>query len=84
MASGNHVSMVRYLYKSILRLHKGMPVEFRALGDQYTREEFKRHKNCEKAEADKFMLEWTVSQARQGSGSMLGVNCWPQANKKNP
>ena len=65
MASGNHVSMVRYLYKSILRLHKGMPVEFRALGDQYTREEFKRHKNCEKAEADKFMLEWTVSHVRK-------------------
>jgi hypothetical protein len=48
-----HPSRVRILYKSILKLHRGLPPEIQELGNQYTRDEFKRHKNLtlEKDEA---------------------------------
>lgn len=29
-----HVQRVRLLFKTILRLHRGLPVEMKALGDQ--------------------------------------------------
>lgn len=29
-----HVQRVRLLYKTILRLHRGLPIEMKALGDQ--------------------------------------------------
>lgn len=50
---------VRILYKAILRLHRGLPAELRELGDNYTKDEFKRHKKCNEAEATLFMTEWT-------------------------
>ena len=57
MLGPNHVSKVRVLYKSILRLHRGLPIELKALGDQYVKDEFKRHKNCEEIFVPEFMKE---------------------------
>ncbi|XP_063698980.1 succinate dehydrogenase assembly factor 3, mitochondrial [Culicoides brevitarsis] len=53
-----HVQKVRLLYKTILRLHRGLPPELQVLGNEYTREEFKRHKNCSPMEAQTFMSTW--------------------------
>lgn len=55
-----HVSRVRILYKAILRLHKGMPPELQALGDQYVKDEFKRHRDAELQFVPMFMNSWTV------------------------
>lgn len=49
------------LYKQILRVHRGLPSELQALGTPYVRDEFKRHKNVEPKEADKFIRTWAVS-----------------------
>jgi len=59
MSELNHVRKVRLLYKTILRLHRGLPKELQELGQQYVRDEFRRHKNCNPKEAQTFMLEWT-------------------------
>ncbi|XP_020799706.1 succinate dehydrogenase assembly factor 3, mitochondrial [Drosophila serrata] len=53
-----HPQRVRLLYKTILRLHRGMPAELRALGDNYVRDEFRRHIKCNPMEAQFFMTEW--------------------------
>lgn len=45
----------------ILRLHRSLPLEMRAIGDQYVKDEFRRHKQVNPAEAYVFMQEWTVS-----------------------
>jgi len=55
----NHKLLVRTLYKRIFRLHRGLPSDFRLLGDSYCRDEFKRHRGCTKSEADVFLSEWT-------------------------
>jgi hypothetical protein len=55
----SHVSRVRVLYKTILRLHRGLPTELQALGDQYVKDEFKRHRNAESTFVPMFMHEWT-------------------------
>lgn len=55
----NHKLLVCTLYKRIFRLHRGLPADFRLLGDGYCRDEFKRHKACSKTEADVFLGEWT-------------------------
>lgn len=55
-----HLKSVRVLYKTILRLHRGLPEELQSLGHQYVRDEFKRHKTCNPAEAAVFMQEWRV------------------------
>ena len=60
-AVGEHASRVRALYKGILKLHRGLPLQMQALGDQYVKEEFRRHKEAQKPEVDIFMVEWTVS-----------------------
>ncbi|CAG5130773.1 unnamed protein product [Candidula unifasciata] len=69
MASNiSHVSRVRALFKAILKLHRGLPLEMRSLGDNYVREEFRAHKSAQPQEADIFMQEWTkyyVTLARQ-------------------
>lgn len=57
----NHAQKVRVLYKTILRLHRGMPDALRELGNNYVKDEFKRHKNCSPTESQKFMNEWAVS-----------------------
>ncbi|EFN89998.1 succinate dehydrogenase assembly factor 3, mitochondrial [Harpegnathos saltator] len=68
MASRAHVQRVRILYKTILRLHRGLPAEIQSLGDNYVRDEFRRHKKCIESEAIIFLHEWTdyaVSLAEQ-------------------
>ncbi|CAG2062673.1 unnamed protein product [Timema podura] len=62
----SHVQRVRLLYKTVLRLHRGLPDELKQLGNIYVREEFKRHKSCNIAEAAAFMNEWTVSWIPSG------------------
>ncbi|XP_003704317.2 succinate dehydrogenase assembly factor 3 [Megachile rotundata] len=59
MTTFSHVQRVRILYKTILRLHRGLPAEVQPLGNSYVRDEFKRHKNCDEATASTFLNEWT-------------------------
>lgn len=55
-----HIQKVKRLYKTILKLHRGLPTELQVLGTSYARDEFKRHKKCNEAEAKIFINEWTV------------------------
>ncbi len=57
----SHPERVRFLYKVILRTHRALPPQLRAIGDSYVREEFKKHKKCEPQYVGPFMMEWTVS-----------------------
>lgn len=56
-----HLQRVRRLYKTIMKLHRGLPKDLQLLGNNYTRDEFKRHKKCNPKEAQIFMNEWSVS-----------------------
>ncbi|XP_019642138.1 PREDICTED: succinate dehydrogenase assembly factor 3, mitochondrial-like [Branchiostoma belcheri] len=58
MSSVRHVREVRTLYRQILRLHRRLPAHFRAIGDQYAKDEFHRHKKAGEAEVQTFMTEW--------------------------
>ncbi|XP_023665493.2 succinate dehydrogenase assembly factor 3, mitochondrial [Paramormyrops kingsleyae] len=58
MAGPSHVLKVRSLYKRILLLHRFMPLDLRALGDQYVKDEFRRHKAARPQEVTSFMREW--------------------------
>ncbi|KAJ8737887.1 hypothetical protein PYW08_000482 [Mythimna loreyi] len=59
MSTLGHVSRVRRLYKLIFRVHRALPPELRIMGDNYARDEFKRHKKCNPEEAKIFLNEWT-------------------------
>lgn len=61
-AAPAHVPRVRALYKRILVLHRFMPVHLRALGDQYVKEEFRRHKSATPQQVQHFMKEWEVKR----------------------
>ncbi|CAH0745917.1 unnamed protein product [Diatraea saccharalis] len=68
MFGPEHVSRVRQLYKLIFRVHRALPTELRIMGDNYARDEFKRHKNCNLEESRIFLNEWTdyaISLAKQ-------------------
>lgn len=56
-----HIQRVRRLYKTILKLHRGLPEDLKIIGNSYVKDEFKRHKKCNPAETTVFMEEWTVS-----------------------
>jgi hypothetical protein len=80
MSAAAHVSKVRLLYKTILRLHRGLPPGLKGLGDEYVRDEFRRHKNAEHQFVPIFMEEWrnyAVTLAgqlgRKASYKVLGV-----------
>ncbi|XP_017076518.1 succinate dehydrogenase assembly factor 3, mitochondrial [Drosophila eugracilis] len=83
----SHPQRVRLLYKTILRLHRGLPAELRALGDNYVRDEFRRHLKCNPMEAQLFMTEWaryasTITQQlgiRGKPKGELGEQIDPQA-----
>lgn len=60
MSELSHIRKVRLLYKTILRLHRGLPKELQELGQKYVQDEFRRHKNCNPKETQTFMFEWTV------------------------
>lgn len=56
-----HVSRVRALYRRILLLHRVLPPDLKALGDQYVKDEFRKHKTVGSAEAQRFLQEWEAS-----------------------
>ncbi|XP_047461962.1 succinate dehydrogenase assembly factor 3, mitochondrial [Mugil cephalus] len=58
MAASAHLSKVRRLYKRILVLHRFLPIDLRALGDQYVKGEFRRHISATPDEVKRFMTEW--------------------------
>ncbi|XP_073318932.1 succinate dehydrogenase assembly factor 3, mitochondrial [Pagrus major] len=58
MAASAHVSRVRSMYKRILVLHRFLPIDLKALGDQYVKDEFRRHKTASPEEVKSFMTEW--------------------------
>ncbi|NP_001297844.1 succinate dehydrogenase assembly factor 3, mitochondrial [Esox lucius] len=58
MANATHVSRVCSLYKRILLLHRFLPIDLRALGDQYVKDEFRRNKSAAPEEVTVFMREW--------------------------
>lgn len=70
-----HRINVKKLYKSILRLHRGLPQEMRLLGDVYVKDEFRRNKAASTPDQiQRFMLEWTdytVSLSQQLSSNAL-------------
>ncbi|XP_031560541.1 succinate dehydrogenase assembly factor 3, mitochondrial-like [Actinia tenebrosa] len=81
--STSHVYAVKTLYCRILSLHRGLPLELRALGDQYIRDEFRRHKNVTMEQGADFLQEWKMyadmlqQQQKQGLrnlGNDLSVN----------
>ena len=61
MCFARHTGRVRTLYKSILKLHRGLPTELHAFGDDYAKSEFRRHKKLkfDQPETTLFMFEWT-------------------------
>ncbi|XP_004582388.2 succinate dehydrogenase assembly factor 3, mitochondrial [Ochotona princeps] len=71
-----HVSRVRALYRRLLQLHRVLPPDLKALGDQYVKDEFRRHKAVGAAEAQRFLQEWEAYAAV----------LWQQAsnNRQNP
>lgn len=64
MAASAHVASVRSLYKRILVLHRFLPIDLKALGDQYVKDEFRRHKSASAEEVKKFMTEWQVNDSQ--------------------
>ena len=62
MSRLTHVQGVRLLYKSCLKLHRGLPLELQAIGDSYVKEEFRRHKTATPEHTQVFMQQWAVSR----------------------
>ena len=61
VASLTHVQRVRILYKTCLRLHRGLPTQMQIIGDAYVKDEFKRHKKIDNpAQIASFMEAWAV------------------------
>uniref|UniRef100_A0A2M4AW00 Succinate dehydrogenase assembly factor 3 n=1 Tax=Anopheles triannulatus TaxID=58253 RepID=A0A2M4AW00_9DIPT len=54
----DHARKVKVLYKTILRLHRGLPAALQEMGNIYVKDEFKRHKNCSPLESQNFIKEW--------------------------
>ena len=52
--------VVQRLYRRVLKLHRFLPTELKKLGDEYTRDEFRRHKSANQLQAFEFMTEWKV------------------------
>ena len=61
IASLTHVQRVRLLYKTCLRLHRGLPTQMQILGDAYVKDEFRRHKEADPVQTATFMEAWAVS-----------------------
>lgn len=52
---------VRRLYKTILKLHRGLPPDLAYMGDMYVKDEFRRHKLATPEQTVTFMESWSVS-----------------------
>ncbi|TSK28286.1 Succinate dehydrogenase assembly factor 3, mitochondrial [Bagarius yarrelli] len=63
MTSPAHVIRVRSLYKRILMLHRFMPIDLRVLGEQYKKDEFRRHKYASPEQVQFFMKEGHATDA---------------------
>lgn len=80
-----HRLTVLRLYKTILRLHRSLPNELRQLGDQYVREEFRRHKTAQTEFVTNFMVEWSeyarilTRQATVKNNESFGKSIGPKA-----
>lgn len=48
------------LYRRILKLHRTLPLTAKALGDQYLKDEFRRHKNATQEQLTEFIQEWKM------------------------
>lgn len=79
MNTPTHVQRVRFLYKTILKLHRGLPLEIQPLGNNYVKDEFRRHKNCNPAEVQVFMTEWADYATKLAE--QLGLRGPQQAKK---
>ncbi|KAL3837179.1 hypothetical protein ACJMK2_022554 [Sinanodonta woodiana] len=63
-----HKSRVQALYKALLKLHRGLPLAMKAIGDEYVKAEFRAHKNATREQTAIFLEEWTkyyLTLARQ-------------------
>lgn len=58
---------------------QGLPAEVQPLGNAYARDEFKRHKTCNAAEAHVFVVEWTNYAVQLSKQLGLGFRGKPQA-----
>ncbi len=48
------------LYRDILRTHRRrLPMDMRALGDSYVKDEWRRHKKADTGYLSQFFNEWT-------------------------
>ena len=56
-----HGKRVRILYKTILKLHRGLPPDLAYMGDAYVKDEFRRHKKANPEQTISFMEAWAVS-----------------------
>lgn len=66
------------LYRRVLKLHKHLPLTSKALGDQYVKNEFRRHKNANPDQITKFIQEWKIYadllERQQQQGDNFGSN----------
>jgi len=53
-----HGQRVKRLYKTILKLHRGLPPDLAYMGDMYVKDEFKRHKLATPEQTVTFMESW--------------------------
>ena len=53
--------MVQRLYRRVLKLHRYLPTELKKLGDEYAKDEFRRHRDTDQIQAYEFMGEWKVN-----------------------
>ncbi|XP_002161469.1 succinate dehydrogenase assembly factor 3, mitochondrial [Hydra vulgaris] len=75
--------LVQRLYRQILKLHRYLPNDLKKLGDQYVKEEFRRHKGANQLQAYEFMTEWkfycdTLQKQITLPPSSLGVPLDPE------
>lgn len=76
---------IRNWFKSIewsrlihfIRAEIGLPAELQPLGNEYVRDEFQRHKKCNEAEANLFMVEWTNYAVQLSQQLGLGIKGKP-------
>lgn len=61
-----------------IKSNLGLPAEVQPLGNNYARDEFKRHKKCNEAEAAVFMVEWTNYAVQLSKQLGLGIKGSPQ------
>lgn len=70
---------MQVFHNNVDKISKGLPPELQVLGNEYTREEFKRHKNCSVPEAQTFLKTWAeyaIDLAKQ-----LGIKGKPPSGK---